>query len=203
MKSQRNKLIKIFIIILIVILNCNFNYSKGNLNQEEKSHESLFKKIIDIIGKWINFAALILILYFFLVKVMDVPGIFRKISDNIIKGINSSKESKESAIRQMEEIKNKLSNLDEELKQIKEDTAKILKQEEERIMLEAEIEAKRIREMAHREIEWRTKEAVKDLKEHALTVATSLSEKIIKSELSEKDHHKLIEYFIKSLKDKK
>jgi len=195
----------VILIISFLLINCSINYSFGikESNQEQENHESLLKKVINIISKWINFAALIFILYFFLVKVMDVPGTFKRISENIIKGIASAKESKESAINQMEEIKRKLSNLDNELQQIKEETMKTLQQEQERIMKEAEAEAKKIREMAHNEIEWRTKEAIKNLKEHTLTLATSISKKIIKTELTEQEHYKLIGYFIKSLKDKK
>lgn len=206
MRLQEFRFTKIIVLIIIFLLiNCSINYSFGikEYNQEQESHESLLRKVINIISKWINFAALIYILYFFLVKVMDAPGTFKRITENIVRGIASSKESKESAMKQMEEIKMKLSNLDNELQQIKEETMKTLQQEQERIMAEAEAEAKKIREMAHNEIEWRTKEAIKNLKEHTLTLATSISKKIIKTELTEQEHYRLIGYFIKSLKDKK
>lgn len=86
--------------------------------------------------------------------------------------------------------------------QIKVEAVRSTEQEKIKITAETENEMIRIHEMANSEIDWKMKEAIQELKNHTIEIATSMSEKIIKSQLKNEDQEKLIEKFIVDLRNK-
>ena len=194
--------IVILIVILLSIFYSTCSAFPASLFLQEASPHKAEGGIFKIISRWLNFAALIVILYYFLVRIMNIPGSFKKLSDGIAHAIKASSESKEAALKQIEEIKNKLSNLEAEVAQIKADAIGSTEQEKIKINAETEIEMKRIHDLTNSEIDWKMKEAIQELKNHTIEIATSMSEKIIKSELKNEDQEKLIEKFIVDLRNK-
>lgn len=194
------------IVILIVILMSMFafSYSAAAAEQtaEKSSHNQEEGGIFKAISKWLNFAALIAILYYFLVRILNIPASFKKLSEGIAHSIKDSSESKEAALKQIEEIKNRLSNLESEVEQIKAEAMKSTEQEKIKISAETENEIKRIQELTNNEIDWKMKEAIQQLKNHTIEIAASMSEKMIQSELKNEDQERLIEKFIVDLRNK-
>lgn len=201
MKALQNKkqlLLLIVLLIGIVFLNAGLSHAFSSVNSSEE-HES--NGWFALFSKLLNFSLLVFILYYFFVKVIDLPGIYKKTSHDIIQSIKSAEDSTKSAHIQIEEIKLKLANLETEIAQIKEDAIKITENEKDRILAEAEIETKRIQEMASREIEWKMKEAIQRVKMNTLNAALSISEDLLKKQFKNEDQERLINKFISDMKN--
>jgi len=195
-RKRCNITIIIIIILLGIIVHGSLLVSAGTTAEESSKTHGEEGGIFKVIAKWINFAILVAILYYFLVKVMDIPGAFKKLSHAIVNAIQSSSESKEAALRQIEEIKGKLANLESEVEQIKAEALRNTELEKMKTAAETETEMKRIHEMARGEIDWKMKEAIQEFKQHTINLATSMSEQIIKSQLKSEEQEKLIEKYI-------
>jgi F-type H+-transporting ATPase subunit b len=193
----------IILVIMMLLLHGGISFAAATEPEESSPHNAEEgNSIFATIARWLNFAGLAAILYFFLVRIMDVPGSFKKLSSGLAHAIKSSTESKEAALQQIQDIKGKLVNLDDEVNNIKEEVLKNTEFEKNKIAAEGEEEIKRIQQFTHAEIDWKMKEAIKDLKQHTIEMATSLSEQIIKSQLKPEDQEKLIEQFIVDLRNR-
>jgi F-type H+-transporting ATPase subunit b len=147
-------------------------------------------------GKWVNFAALVGILYVFLSKSIRVQEIFKKESDEIRESIESARKAKEEAERQMELMDQRLHQMNEEVAKIKTAAMQEAEEEKRRILESAEREAQRIVEMAHREIDSEVREARKSLRKHVADLAVQRGQAIIKEEIEDSDQRKLIRGYI-------
>jgi F-type H+-transporting ATPase subunit b len=147
-------------------------------------------------GKWINFIALVTILYIFLSKSIRVQEIFKKESDEIRESIESARKAKEEAERQMEMMDQRMHQMSEEVAKIKTIAIQEAEEEKRRILESAEKEAQRIVDMAHREIDSEVQEARNKLRKHIADLAVQKGKTIIKDEIDEKDQRNLIRGYI-------
>jgi F-type H+-transporting ATPase subunit b len=166
---------------------------------EQESHQN---PIFSLISKLINFGLLVFILYYFLVKIIDLPGSFKNTFKNLSSEIQNAQESKEAAMNQIKNLEVKLANIEKEIEEIKNESNKIIENEKNKILLEADSEIKRLQSIAKHEIEWKTNEAIKKLKQQMLDEAITLSKEIIKLNLNKTDQDMLIKKFLADLKSK-
>jgi F-type H+-transporting ATPase subunit b len=159
---------------------------------EASEHESLGS----IIGKWINFAALVAILYLFLKKGLKVQDTFKTGAQEILRSIESAKLAKEDAERKLEEMDRQLVDMNAEIDKIKTDAVREAEEEKERILESARKEAERLVEFAHREIESEVRHAKKQLRKQVAESAVTQSRKIIEREIKDADHERLIADYI-------
>ena len=156
-------------------------------------HEETWAQIA---GKWVNFAALVTILYLFLSKSIRIQEVFKKESDEIREAIESARKAKEEAERQMALMDERMAQMTEEVAKIKSTSLQEAEEEKRRILDSAEKEAQRIVEMAHREIDSEVREARINLLRFVSNLSVQKGTSIIKEEIDENDQRKLIRGYI-------
>jgi len=190
-----------FLILFLIIFFMQIN-SLSAMMTEKNEQESHQNPIFSLISKLINFGLLVFILYYFLVKIIDLPGSFKNTFKNLSSEIQNAQESKEAAMNQIKNLEVKLANIEKEIEEIKNESNKIIENEKNKILLEADSEIKRLQSIAKHEIEWKTNEAIKKLKQQMLDEAITLSKEIIKLNLNKTDQDMLIKKFLADLKSK-
>lgn len=152
--------------------------------------------IWQIIGKWFNFAALVAILYLFLVRTIKVPARFQEGAQQIQRSIESARQAKEEAEMRLQEMNERMDQMNQEVARIREQAAREAEEEKQRILESAQMEAERIVEMAHREIENEIRLARKELRRKVAELAVQQGKQIIEEEIAEDDHKRLIKNYI-------
>lgn len=127
------------------------------------------------LGMGINFAAIAILVLWFGRKML--PGMFRARTAFIQKAMSDAQKSSEDANRRLADIENRLSRLDSEIAGIRAAAEKEAAEEEERIRLAAEEDAKKIREAAQLEIVAAGKAARRELTAYAADLAVALAAK--------------------------
>lgn len=193
----KTKKIVSLIFLFILLSNNLYLFSAPSQKSGAENHQNSW---FAIISKIFNFALLVYILYYFFVKIIDLPGSFKNTFSNLSSEIQTAKESKESAILQIQNLKNKLSSIDQEIQNIQNEAYKIIETEKNKIVAETNSEINKLRLMAEHEINWKTKEAIKKLKIYIMEEAINQSKTIISSNLKSAEHKRLIQRFISDLK---
>jgi len=149
------------------------------------------------VWKWGNF----LILFGGLGWYLRVPlcEFLETRSRSIEEGLASGRLARESALKQMSEIENRMSRLDDEVRALREQAVKEAEEERARILESAKIEAQKILEMAHREIEGLKKSARLELKAHVADLAVKLAEQRLQKSVGSEENKRLVLRFLDSL----
>ena len=171
-------------------------YSEVTHETAEASAPEHEESWAQIAGKWVNFAALVTILYLFLSKSIRIQEVFKKESDEIREAIESARKAKEEAERQMALMDERMSQMTEEVAKIKGNALQEAEEEKRKILESAEKEAQRIVEMAHREVDNEVREARMTLRKYVANLAVEKGKTIIKEEIEENDQRKLIRGYI-------
>jgi F-type H+-transporting ATPase subunit b len=188
--------------IFLALLLCGFvfvqlpAYSQEAEESAEAAAPEHHETWVQFAGKWVNFAALVAILYFFLNRSIRVQEKFKKESDQIRESIESARKAKEEAEHQMQLMDERMQQMNEEVSKIKADAVQEAEEEKRRILESAEKEAHRIVEMAHREIDNEVREARQILRKHVADLAIQKGRNIIAEEIDETDQRKLIRGYI-------
>lgn len=148
------------------------------------------------IGKWINFAALVAILYLFLKKSLKIQDKFKADAEEIQRSIESARLAKEEAERRLQEMDQKMTEISAEIEKIRANAVREAEEEKKRILESARKEAERLVEFAHREIDAEVNQAKKDLRQQVVEAAVTQSRKIIEREMNDKDHDRLVSDYI-------
>lgn len=193
----KTKKIVLSIFLIILLSNNLYLFSAPMEKSKSENHQNGW---FAIISKIFNFALLLYILYYFLVKIIDLPGSFKNTFSSLSSEIQTAKESKEAAILQIQNLKTKLSAIDQEIQNLQSEAFKIIEIEKSKIVADTNSEINKLRLMAENEINWKTKEAIKKLKIYLMEEAINQSKKIISSNLESSDHKRLIQRFIRDLK---
>lgn len=190
MKNQRIRVLVILSTLVIALLLSGFLYA----SEGEEGHE---EGIFSIIGKWFNFIALIGILYLFFTRVINLPEKFRETSEEIQKSVEGARLAKEEAEARLKEMDHRMLQVNEEIAAIRENAEREAEQEKKRILDAAQKEAARIVDLAHREIESEIRMARKALRSRVGDQAIDQSKTIIEEEMSEEDHTRMMDRYIK------
>jgi F-type H+-transporting ATPase subunit b len=124
-------------------------------------------------------------------------------SRSIEEGLASGRLARESALKQMSEIENRLVRLDDEVRALRAQAVKEAEEERARILESAKIEAQKILEMAHREIEGLKKSARLELKAHVADLAVKLAEERLQKSVGSEENKRLVLRFLDSLETAK
>jgi F-type H+-transporting ATPase subunit b len=124
-------------------------------------------------------------------------------SRSIEEGLASGRLARESALKQMSEIENRMARLDDEVRSLRTQAVKEAEEERARILESAKIEAQKILEGAHREIEGLKKSAWLELKAHVADLAVKLAEERLQKAVGSEENKRLVLRFIDSLETTK
>ena len=124
-------------------------------------------------------------------------------SRSIEEGLASGRLARESALKHMSEIENRMARLDEEVRALRAQAVKEAEDEKARILESAKIEAQKILEVAHREIEGLKKSARLELKAHVADLAVKLAEERLQKSVGSEENKRLVLRFLDSLETAK
>lgn len=167
-------------------------------NSAHATEEEHGETWVNTAAKWFNFAVLVGLLYFFLVKKMKITDTFRSEAEEIQHAIESARQAKEEAERRLKELDEKMATLSQEIAKIKDQAAKDAEAERLRILEAAQIEAKRIVDLANREVESEVRLAKKHLLKIVGDLAVQKGKKIVQDEITDDDQKRLIDDYIGS-----
>jgi F-type H+-transporting ATPase subunit b len=114
----------------------------------------------------------------------NLPQALRNRTASIQKSIEEARKASEDANRRLREIESRLAHLDEEIKQMRELSEKEARNEEERALVAASEEAKRISDSAKQEITAAAKAARRELTAYVADLAVSLASKQIRVDVA-------------------
>ena len=144
----------------------------------------------------INFA----ILLYILVKLLWGP--LTKFLDERTQKIKSQLEKAEKlekeASKKLEEYNRKLEEAKKEILQMRDRAEESIAQLREEKLKEAHEEAQKLIENARKEIEIEIRKVKKELQEEAARLSVLIARKFLEKEVSEEDHKKLLEEFLKN-----
>jgi len=159
--------------------------------REEKDDQAKFKQSASVkllarltnlslehaywLGMIVNFAVVAGLILWFGKKTL--PGVFRDRTAFIQKAMADAQKASEDANRRLAEIESKLSRLDSEIADLRAAAEKEAAEEEQRIRLTAEDDARKIREAAELEIVAAGKAARRELTAYAADLAVALAKK--------------------------
>jgi F-type H+-transporting ATPase subunit b len=104
--------------------------------------------------------------------------------------------ARKEAEAKLAEIESRMSGLDVELREIKEQAEKEAREEYERLVATAERDAERLIARARDEIEGMTRAAQLELKGHVAELSVRLAEEKIQREITDQDHARLFSGFV-------
>lgn len=194
-------------ILFLVFISVFAVISLGNGAEETSEHSATqagaeehtehHETPLQIAGKWINFAVLVALLYFFLTRSLRIQDRFREDYQAIQTSIESARQAKEEAERKLKELDEKLGGLNQEIARIKAEASREADEEKRKILESAQKEAERIVALAHREIDTEVEVARRTLRKQVADVSISRGQKIIETEMNEEDQKRLLEDYIK------
>jgi F-type H+-transporting ATPase subunit b len=156
---------------------------------------------LTVVWKWGNFLILFGGLGWYLRQ--PLREFLETRSRSIEEGLASGRLARESALKQMNEIENRMARLDDEVRALRAQSVKEAEEERTRILESAKIEAQKILEMAHREIEGLKKSARLELKAHVADLAVKLAEERLQKSVGSEENKRLVLRFLDSLETAK
>jgi F-type H+-transporting ATPase subunit b len=148
--------------------------------------------------KFVNlFIFLLLLLYF--MKKAGMSEAFKARREGIRRDLMRAQEERNAALAKLEEVEARLSRLDAEVANIREQSAKEAAEERERIRVATEVEIQKLREQSRREIESAGKAARQELRTFAAEQSVRLAEEIIRQDMRPEDDARLINLEIAEL----
>lgn len=159
--------------------------------QEETQGPQL--NLIHTVGRWINFALLIVFVYYLLFKVGRINEVFAAQRNDLERELKEAANRKEEAEIRWSRLQTDMSRLNEEIKQIREQAQKEAEEEEARILKMAEEEAQKFRKQAEDEIRRWTLAAEMSVRSHITDVVVALVRSLLAMEISDEDHKQLID----------
>lgn len=145
----------------------------------------------------------LLILFFAMKKFLFKPvkNIIDKRQEEIEKSISDAALKNEEAENLKNEYEKRLKEAKIEADNILKSAVKNAQLKEEEILKDANKKASDIKKRADEEIELQKKTAFSDIKDEVSDIAISIATKIIKKDINEKDHEELINEFIDEIGD--
>jgi ATP synthase F0 subunit b len=147
----------------------------------------------------LNLVVFVLILVYILRNKLRIGQVFDNRAAAIRKELETAKREKEEALARLNEVEARLSRLDEEVNQMRAEAEHEAAREAERIHQQAEADADKIQQMAHREIEGALKSARTELRAFAAEQAVEMAEAIIRREIRPEDNARILGRYVEEL----
>ena len=161
---------------------------------EGHSHALTHLQIMNFIWHCLNFTLLVLILLKYLKK--PIADAVKDRSDSIAKAFEDLEIKKAEAEKRYSEYEKKLSGMDQEAKKILDSFLKQGEAEKEKIITQAQQTAERIKTQAESYVQQELSKAKKELQDEVANVAVKMAEEIVRKNLTEQDHSKLISEYL-------
>lgn len=149
----------------------------------------------------VNLFILIIILVYFLKS--PVKNFLMERRGEIAKKIEDSRKEITEAKQTYELYMEKMSNLENEIKELKDTIKKEAEIERQEIIRQAEISAAKMREDARETIKTEAAKAKQEIQNEVVTLAVKLAEDILKNNLGESDNKRMIEKFVQEVDNTK
>ncbi|MDD8021272.1 MAG: ATP synthase F0 subunit B [Acidobacteriota bacterium] len=143
-----------------------------------------------LLGQVVNFVVLFGGLTYLLYK--PLMGFLQHQSDRVATSLKKSEEQRLESAQKLQQLRERLKKLDEEIDIMKKEAEREATREKERIALEAKAEAERLKKLAKEEIDSLVKSSQRELEVYTLDLSISLAEKRIEERLRPELHRKLI-----------
>ena len=153
----------------------------------------LFDTIVLAISMLVLFTLLSFLLF------NPVRSLLEKRKQRVIEDQETAKREKQEAIAYKEEYDKKLKEVDKEVQEILSEARKKAMKNEAKMIAEAKEEAARIIARAHTEIELEKKQALDDMKQEMITIASMMAEKIVTASIDTNVQESLIEDTLKEM----
>ena len=151
------------------------------------------------IPRIVNFIIFVAVLYYFLRK--PAAQFFRDRTLRISRELAQARADREEARAKLQQIESRLNRLDDEIQELNIRAAAEADAEEARIRVAAQADAEKLQALARREIESATNVARLELKAFAAAQAAELARTIIRREITDGEHHRLIENFSQQISE--
>ncbi len=145
----------------------------------------------------VNFLLFAGILYYVLHD--PIARFFHQRTETIRADLERARRHRDAARAKLNEIQLKLARLDEEVKQMKARAEAEAAAEYRRVIESAHVEAEKIRALGAREIEAARRAAEAELRAFTVERAMALAREMLRQQLTEDDHHRLVENTIAEL----
>ena len=187
------KIVSFLVFVLLVINSLVFGSEGGG-----EHHGVTSAQLKNLFWFSLNFLALVLILYEFLKK--PIVDMFRSRQESILKQYNELLEKKKEAEARYVELQEKIKNLEKEAEAIYQNYVEQGMKEKERIINEANIQAERIKQQAELYIQHELEKAKNMLREEVAGASVKLAEEILRKNIDEEDHRRIVKEFINEIK---
>jgi F-type H+-transporting ATPase subunit b len=185
-------------ILLSFFLGLFYFVSLGLAAEGEASHGVTPSQIRNLIWWTVNFIALIIILYKLLKK--PVVNFFKNRKENILKEYEELLAKKKEAEAKYLELQEKIKNLKAEAEAIYQNYVEQGIKEKERILEEAQLQAKRIKEQAQLYIAQEIENAKERLKFELAEEAVKLAEEILRKNITPEDQKRVFKEVLEQIK---
>ena len=146
-----------------------------------------------------------LILVWLLVKILYRPflSFLDKRSQKVHNILQETRENQQRAEDNFKDSKAQLKKTKEEVLKLKELAEKQSDEHRQKVLQEAEEEAKHIITRSKEDIDRRIREVKRDIKKEIGNFSVSIAEKILDKEINKEDHKYIIDEFLKNLSEKR
>lgn len=149
----------------------------------------------------INLLVFVIILVYILRSKVRIGQVFDNRAASIVKELEQAKRDKQEAENRLAQLEVRLTNLDQEVEQIRAEAERESARESERIRETAAADAEKIRQTAHREIEGAMKASRNELRAFVADQAVALAEGMIRREIRPEDDTRMVNKFIDDLSE--
>jgi F-type H+-transporting ATPase subunit b len=164
--------------------------------------EMINMSTMDWVWKIVNFAVLVVGLYWFVFKYLKAPEFLKERKELIEKSITEAREAKEMASKTLAEVESKLKLKDKEISAIISAAVETGEREKQRLIEEGEKMKARIIEQAKTNIEVEVKKAKQVIQAEAVEASLKIAEEKIKSRMTAKEQDRLLQESIKMIEGK-
>ena len=159
--------------------------------------------------KWVNFALLLGLLYWLLVvppafvrenfEFEGLRPLLARRSQAIVEARRLAAEQRADAVRRDETSARRLADVNSEAQALVHTARDDGERERQRLAVEADAEAARIRQLAHRDMQSEVNRAARDLRAHTADVTVAMATDILRRSLSPEDQQRLIREYLQRL----
>jgi F-type H+-transporting ATPase subunit b len=150
-----------------------------------------------VIGRSFNLLLVIAVLVWALRK--PLAAFFAQRTQAIHEQLAEAQEARRAAEARVAELESRMSRLDDELKEIKQNAEREAQEEYARLSVMAEQDVNKIIDRARQEIDGLTRAAQKELKSHIAELSVQLAEENIRKEITDVDRGRIFTKFVTRL----
>jgi len=152
---------------------------------------------LHLIGKIFNVAVVVGVLVW--VGRKPLAEFFKERTQSIREQLEEAQQARQEAEAKLAEMRDRMRNLDEELKEIRSAAEREADAEYQRLVAEAERDAEKVVARARQEIDGMIRAAHIELKSHAAELSVRLAEEKIREEITDQDRERIFGRFVREL----